>query len=370
MGRSVVSRGSRSDLMDIKVTTTSHSTLDRLDREPLAFGNIFSDHMLIRRWHDGQWGAAEIRPRQPIPMDPTTLALHYGQTVFEGMKAYRGVSDGRLRLFRPEQNAKRLANSCERLAIPAVATDDFVECVKAIVRTEQAWVPRARGESLYIRPLIFATEEHIAVRAALDYLFVIVTAPVAPYFSAEAKALRLKAEPRYTRAVPGGTGFAKTAGNYAATLKPMAAAAAEGFDQILWLDANEHNYAEEAGQMNIFFRIGDEVVTPELSGTILPGVTRDSVIQLLKDWGIPVSERKVSIAELQQAADEGELKEMFGAGTAAVVAPIQSVEHLGREIRVTPDPNGSLTQRLLDTILGIQFGEVEDHHGWALEVGQ
>jgi len=354
--------------MDINVRTTDSSTLDRLDREPLAFGNIFSDHMLIRRWAEGAWGTAEIRPREPLAMDPTTLALHYGQTVFEGMKAYRGSVDGRLRLFRPADNARRLAQSCERLAIPPVTTEDFIACVSEMVRTEHAWVPHARGESLYIRPIIFASEQHIAVRPALEYLFVIVTAPVAPYFASGAKALRLKAEPRYTRAVPGGTGFAKTAGNYAATLRPMASAAEEGFDQILWLDANEHEFAEEAGQMNVFFRIGDEVITPDLSGTILPGVTRDSVLTLLKDWGVKHSERKVSVTELKAAASEGELKEMFGAGTAAVVAPIQSINYMGEEIHVSADAGASLTQRLLDTILGIQYGEIPDPHQWILNI--
>lgn len=354
--------------MKITVTRTAVSTSDQLHDTSLGFGNLFSDHMLLRQWRDGAWGDALIQPREPLAVDPTALALHYGQTVFEGMKAYRGNFDDRIRLFRPQENAKRLAQSSDRLAIPLISEEDFIASVAALVKKDKDWVPRKFGEALYIRPLIFASEGHLAVRPATQYTFVILTAPVAPYFPPGRQALRLKAEPRYTRAVTGGTGFAKTAGNYAATLKPMSAASAEGFDQILWLDAHQHSYVEEAGQMNIFFRIGDEVLTPDLSGTILPGVTRDSVIQLLKDWNCKVSTRRISISELEEAAQRGLLKEMWGAGTAAVVAPIASVSYLGREIVASPGAEPRLTKRLLDTILGIQYGEIEDPHGWSMVI--
>jgi branched-chain amino acid aminotransferase len=261
-----------------------------------------------------------------------------------------------------------LIDSCERLAIPNIPVDEFVACVRALVEVEKNWVPLEKGEALYIRPLIFASEQHIAVRAATTYTFVIMAGPAEPYFASGRSKLRLKAEGRYTRAAAGGTGAAKTSGNYAGTLKPMAEAITEGFDQILWLDGQTHRFAEEAGQMNVFFRIGDEVVTPELSGTILPGVTRDTVIQLLSDWGYTVSTRQVSIQELKSASDAGLLIEMFGAGTAAVIAPIQSITFHEEELRVNAHNESELSKRLLDTILGIQHGTLADTHGWTVKI--
>ncbi|MEO1866257.1 MAG: branched-chain amino acid aminotransferase, partial [Pseudomonadota bacterium] len=266
--------------MKINLDQITHSSVHRMSEERLVFGNIFSDHMLVRQFENGNWGDANIVPRAPMQIDPTTLALHYGQAVFEGLKAYRNTDDQSIQLFRPEANGRRLIDSCERLAIPNIPVDEFVACVRALVEVEKNWVPLEKGEPLYIRPLIFASEQHIAVRAATTYTFVIMAGPAEPYFASGRSKLRLKAEGRYTRAAAGGTGAAKTSGNYAGTLKPMAEAITEGFDQILWLDGQTHRFAEEAGQMNVFFRIGDEVVTPELSGTILPGVTRDTVIQL------------------------------------------------------------------------------------------
>ena len=354
--------------MKINFDQITHSSVHRITEERLVFGNIFSDHMLVRQFENGNWGDANIVPRAPMQIDPTTLALHYGQAVFEGLKAYRNIGDQSIQLFRPEANGRRLVGSCERLAIPGIPVDEFVECVRALVEIEKSWVPREQGEALYIRPLILASEQHIAVRAAMTYTFVIVAGPVEPYFASGRSKLRLKAEARYTRAASGGTGAAKTSGNYAGTLKPMAEAITEGFDQILWLDGQTHQYAEEAGQMNVFFRIGDEVITPELSGTILAGVTRDSVIQLLSDWGYTVSTRQVSIQELKSASDAGILNEMFGAGTAAVIAPIQSITLHDEELSVNA-PNGpELSKRLLDTILGIQHGTIADTHGWTVKI--
>lgn len=355
--------------MQIDRTLTSASGLATAKDQELGFGNVFSDHMLVRDWADGEWGRASIIPREPIPVEPSALGLHYGQSVFEGLKAYRGSLDGVIRLFRPDRNAARFEASSARLCIPTVPTEEFIECIRQLVAADAEWVPTEREHALYVRPMVFASEGHLSVRPAHRYKLVITTAPVAPYFSSRSRALRLKAESRFTRAAPGGTGSAKTSGNYAPTLWPMASAAKEGFDQILWLDAQEHAFAEEAGQMNIFFRIGDEVVTPELSGTILPGVTRESALSLLEDWGLKATTRRISMAELAQASEEGSLLEIFGAGTAAVIASVASISHLGKEISAAPPSNGSLAERLREELLGIQYGERADPHNWIQVVG-
>ncbi|MBT5228053.1 MAG: branched chain amino acid aminotransferase, partial [Proteobacteria bacterium] len=266
--------------MRINRVLKKNSDLQSVTGQDLGFGNFFSDHMLVREWADDAWGDATIRPRAALEVEPTALGIQYGQSVFEGLKAYRGTRDGIARLFRPDRNAARLEASCFRLCIPPISPKEFVECITEIVSVESCWIPEHRGHALYLRPLVFANEGHLAVRPSSRYLFVITAAPVAPYFSSSSPGLRLKAEARFTRAAMGGTGASKTSGNYAPTLQPMASASQDGFDQILWLDAQEHAFAEEAGQMNVFFRIGDEVVTPELSGTILPGITRESVITL------------------------------------------------------------------------------------------
>jgi branched-chain amino acid aminotransferase len=345
-----------------------NSDLQSVTGQDLGFGNFFSDHMLVREWADDAWGDATIRPRAALEVEPTALGIQYGQSVFEGLKAYRGTRDGIARLFRPDRNAARLEASCFRLCIPPISPKEFVECITEIVSVESCWIPEHRGHALYLRPLVFANEGHLAVRPSSRYLFVITAAPVAPYFSSSSPGLRLKAEARFTRAAMGGTGASKTSGNYAPTLQPMASASQDGFDQILWLDAQEHAFAEEAGQMNVFFRIGDEVVTPELSGTILPGITRESVITLLESWGITTRSRRVSMAELADASRSGELLEIFGAGTAAVVAPVTSISHLDKEISVAPQIEESLAQRLRETLLGIQHGEIDDPYNWVVPV--
>jgi len=350
--------------MQIDRTLKKVSDLAAAQGQDPGFGNVFSDHMLVREWIDGEWGNPMITPRAPIAVEPSALGIHYGQSVFEGLKAYRGSQDDVIRLFRPDRNASRLEASSTRLCIPTLPTEEFIECIRQLVATDADWVPKEREHALYVRPMVFASEGHLAVRPASRYQLVITTAPVAPYFSSSSRALRLKAESRFTRAAPGGTGSAKTSGNYAPTLRPMAAAAEEGFDQILWLDAQEHAFAEEAGQMNIFFRIGDEVITPELSGTILPGVTRESALTLLEDWGIKTSTRRISMMELVEASHQGSLLEIFGAGTAAVIASVASISHLGHEITAAPDSGDSLGQRLREALLGIQYGEIADPHNW------
>ena len=349
---------------NIPVTLIEKSAYAETDFDSLGFGDAFSDHMLLCDWAEGKWKSPRIVPRGPLNVDPAALGLHYGQSVFEGLKAYRGTADNRIRLFRPEKNVQRLAASCNRLCIPVPDPDQLIDWINSLVSVEAKWIPAKFGEALYIRPMIFATEGHLAVRPANRYTLVIVVAPVGQYFAQHGRPLRVKAEDRYTRAASGGTGAAKTAGNYGATLKPMFEAASQGFDQILWLDGDEHAFAEEAGQMNIFFRIGDEVITPELSGTILPGVTRDSVLLLLNQWGIKATARRISMAELRKAAESQSLLEIFGAGTAAVVVPVESIQYQDFDIRACPPSANNLSKRLFHSLLAIQHGQVDDTNNW------
>jgi branched-chain amino acid aminotransferase len=349
-------------------TRVNKSRRESVDFDNLGFGDVFTDHMLVSDWHAGAWSTPRIIPHGPLSVSPAALGLHYGQSVFEGLKAYWGITDNQIRLFRPDRNAARLIASCERLCIPALDSETFVAAISALVSVERNWVPRVRGQALYLRPLLFASEGHLAVRPAQTYTFVVIAAPVSEYFGRTGRALSLKAEERFTRATPGGTGSAKTAGNYAATLQPMLSTSCEGFDQILWLDGREHRFAEEAGQMNVFFYLDDTVVTPDLGDTILPGVTRESVLALLHDWGIPTEERRLSMDEIQQAAGKGRLREIFGAGTAAVVVPIMRIHHLGADICCRSPKHGSLCARLYDALLGVQHGELPDHYQWTYRV--
>lgn len=348
---------------DLSIQTVERSRIGDVNFDNLGFGDVFSDHMFSLVYEDGRWQRPEILPFGPIPLTPATLSLHYGQAVFEGLKAFRG-DDGRVRIFRPDMNAKRLLESCERLCIPPVDTDSFIAAIEQLVRLDNAWIPRNRGQSLYIRPIVFGTESHLEVRSARSFRFIVMTAPVRKYFEDDVAAIQLKAEEKYTRAAPGGMGYAKTAGNYAASLYPGELGRREGFAQVLWLDGAEHRYVEEVGAMNIFFKFKDTVVTPELHGTILPGVTRDSVIEILRDRGTPLEERLVDIDEVIDGIHSGELQEIFGAGTAAVICPVGAIAYKGQSHHMRGNGAGPLTRDLYDTITGIQLGEVEDKFGW------
>lgn len=348
---------------DFPVTRVTRSRIDSIDFDQLGFDDDFSDHMFRCEFRDGQWTEPGIVPYGAFDMYPGALCLHYGQAVFEGLKAFRGV-DGNIRVFRPDMNAKRLRDSCERLCIPPVAEDLFCNAIDELVRVDEKWIPSKRGESLYIRPLIFATEANLQVKAANRYLFLIITSPVKEYFSERTGGISLRAEPRYTRAAPGGTGFAKTGGNYAGTLRPGEDSIAQGFDQTLWLDGVEHHYVEEVGQMNIFFRLGDTFVTPPLHGTILPGVTRNSVLSLLKDRGEKFEERRITIEEIISAHRSGNLKEAFGAGTAAVITPVGRIAYENEVIELDTGTPGLASKQLYDAIVDIQTGVAEDPHGW------
>jgi branched-chain amino acid aminotransferase len=353
-------------LEQLKVTRAARSRLAEFDVEAQAFGDSFSDHMFAMTYADGAWREPAIVPYGPIAIEPSAIAIQYAQTVFEGLKAYRGV-DGVVRLFRPDRNASRLRASCARLCMPALADDLFVGAIEALIRVDQAWLPSRLGHSLYIRPIMTAVDGYIGVRPSNRYRFFIVTSPVGTYFKAGA-GLRLKVEEKYSRApAQGGLGAAKAAANYAASLLAGQLCVQQGYDQVLWLDAGEHRYVEEAGLMNVAFVIGGRVVTPPLGDSILPGVTRESVLVLLRDRGIAVEERPIPIEEVAAAARSGTLDEMFACGTAAVVSPIAELGYRGAAVRAAAAP-GPITRALYDELTGIQFGRVPDRHGWTREV--
>lgn len=354
--------------MEIKITKTTSPKQKPADESKLGFGIYYTDHMFIMNYDDGEgWHDARIVPYAPIPLDPAAMCLHYGQEVFEGLKAYK-AADGGINLFRPEKNMARLNVSNERLCIPLIDEEFCVEAIMKLVEVDKDWIPSRPGTSLYIRPFIFAVDPHVGVHPAKHLMFVIILSPVGGYFANGLSPVDIYVEQNYVRAVRGGMGFTKTAGNYAASLKAQADAEKIGYSQVLWLDGVERKYIEEVGAMNIFFVIGDEVVTPELSGSILSGITRMSTIELLRSKGYKVSERRISIDELYEAHDKGELKESFGTGTAAVISPIGAFIWNGRKITVADGGIGKISQMLYDTITGIQSGRIKDEFGWVKKI--
>jgi len=351
----------------MKIIKTSKSRLRDVDFQHLGFGDIFSDHMLSVEYRDGEWGEAGIVPYGPIEVDPAICSLHYGQIIFEGLKAFCG-RNGSIYLFRPQKYHERMNQSCRRLCIPEVDLDLFLNGLRALVSLDREWVPKRQGYSLYIRPFIFATDSFLGVKVSETYRFLIITGPVGAYYKEGINPVKLITPGGYVRASKGGLGAAKTPANYAATLLPAEEAKKKGFTQVLWLDGIEGKYVEEVGTMNMFFLIGDELITPPLEGTILPGVTRDSVLHLARDWGFKTSERKVSIDEAFAASEKGTLKEVFGSGTAAVISPVGEIHHEGRKIVVNDSKIGPLAQKLYDEITGIQYGEKPDKFGWRITI--
>jgi len=337
----------------------------------LKFGKEFTDHMFIMDYNPQQgWYDGRVIPFGLIKINPAASIFHYGQEMFEGMKAYK-TPDGRVQLFRPYKNAERVNNSVERMCMPTMEPDLFVGAVKALVDVDRDWIPDKEGTSLYIRPFMIATDPFLGVRASDTYQFIIILSPVGPYYDTPGGALvptKIFVEEGYVRAVVGGVGFAKVGGNYAASLKAQKLAAEKGCEQVMWLDAFEHKYVEEIGTSNAFFMIDDEVITPPLGGTILPGVTRDSVILLLQKWGINIVERRLSITDVIEAQKSGRLKEVFGSGTAAVISPVGSLLYKNEELKVGDGNVGKLANRLYDTLYGIQTGELVDDMGWTVEV--
>ncbi|MGB4186866.1 MAG: branched-chain amino acid aminotransferase, partial [Limnochordia bacterium] len=308
-----------------------------------------------------------IVPYSPLELDPACTVFHYGQAVFEGMKAYRGPG-GEVLLFRPEMNIARLNRSNERMSIPQIDEKLALEAIKELVALERDWIPSTPGTALYIRPFVIATDTHLGVHPSATYKFIVILSPVGSYYKEGLNPVSIYVEPHYVRAVRGGTGFAKAAGNYAGSLLAQSKAQSKGHDQVLWLDGVERKYVEEVGTMNVFFNIGGRLITPELNGSILPGVTRDSILQLLRSWQVPAEERRLSIDEVFQAHDEGKLIEAFGCGTAAVVTPIGRLEYEGQVIEIGGGKPGELTQKLYDTLTGIQTGKLPDPFGWVVKV--
>lgn len=355
-------------MQEIKVELTKQPKAKPTDETKLGFGSIFTDHMFIMNYDEGQgWHDARIVPYGPIELDPSAMCLHYGQTVFEGMKAYR-AKDGRVLLFRPEKNMARLNKSNERLCIPKIDEAFALKCIEKLVSIEKDWIPTAEGTSLYIRPFIFATDAHVGVHPGNHLMFMVICSPVGAYYPEGLDPVKIYVESKYVRAVRGGMGYAKTGGNYAASLKAQDEAEEQNYTQVLWLDGVERKYVEEVGTMNVFFVIGDEVVTPALQGSILPGVTRMSAIEILKSWGLNVSERPIEIQEIYDAYQNGQLKEAFGTGTAAVISPIGQLKWDDPRMEINNGKIGDISQRLYDTLTGIQWGDIEDTMHWTVEV--
>ena len=353
--------------MDIKVTRNQNPKV-KPDESSLGFGKYFTDHMFLMDYTEGVgWHDARIVPYGPLALDPATMVLHYAQETFEGMKAYR-KKDGTIQLFRPAMNAKRMQQSNERLCIPTLPVEDFVEAVKAIVREDSDWVPSKEGTSLYIRPFMYATEAAVGVHAAKSYQFVIICSPVGAYYLNGITPVKIYVESEYVRAVKGGTGFAKCGGNYASSIIAQKKAQELGYTQVLWLDAIEHKYVEEVGTMNAMFVVDNKVYTAPTNGSVLPGITRDSCLHILKDWGYEIHEEALAIEELMEAGKTGRLQECFGTGTAAVISPIGELFYKGETIIINNSELGTLTKRLYDELTGIQWGNREDKYNWCVEI--
>ncbi|MDD3429774.1 MAG: branched-chain amino acid aminotransferase [Oscillospiraceae bacterium] len=355
-------------MSQIRVELTKAPKQKPQDENNLPFGCFYSDHMFVMDYTEGQgWHDARIVPYAPLALDPAAMCLHYGQEVFEGMKAYR-TAEGKINLFRPDENFKRLNVSNQRLCIPALDVDFCIEAVKKLVEVDKDWVPSAPNTSLYIRPFIIATEPHLGVKPASEYKFIIICAPSGPYYKEGLNPVKIYVEENYVRAVKGGTGVAKTGGNYASSLAADAEAHKQGYSQVLWLDGIEKKYIEEVGAMNIFFKIGDEICTPMLNGSILSGITRKSMIAVLESEGYTVNERRISIEEVIAAYEKGQLDEVFGTGTAAVISPVGTLKVGEKVMTINGGKIGKLSQHLYDTLTDIQWGRIAGPKGWVVEV--
>lgn len=349
--------------MNISVVKNSKlGTLPPSDQ--LGFGSIFTDHMFIMDYSDAEkWHNPRIVPFGPISLSPAASVLHYANEVFEGMKAYRW-KDGSVHLFRPMENATRLNTSCERIGLPQLNPDDFIEAVNALVEIDKKWTPSDAGTSLYIRPFIFSTDPELALHGIHQAMFMIILSPVGSYYAEGLKPVKIMLETEDVRAVRGGTGYTKCGGNYAASNRAGDRAMEKGYSQVLWLDGVERKYIEEVGAMNVMFKIAGKVVTPALTGSILPGITRKSCIELMKSWGVEVQERLLSVDELIKGAEDGTLEEAWGTGTAAVISPIGELSYSGKEYIVNDFKIGSTAQKLYDELTGIQWGNKPDLFGW------
>ena len=355
-------------MLDIKIEKVAAPKQHPTDESKLGFGKIFTDHMFVMDYTEGQgWHDARIVPYAPLVLDPAALVFHYAQECFEGMKAYRRA-DGGVQLFRPEKNAQRMQSTHQRLCIPEIPVEDFVQAVKALVKVDETWVPHADGTSLYIRPFTIATEAVLGVKASAEYKFIIIASPSGAYYAEGINPVRIYVEDQYVRATPGGTGYIKCGGNYAASIIASEKAHQLGFSQVLWLDGVERKYVEEVGSMNIFFKIDGQIYTAPTVGTVLPGITRMSCIELLKSWGYQVNETRLAITDIMDAAEAGKLEEVFGTGTAAVISPVGELVYENRKAEINGGVIGPVTQKLYDTLTGIQWGKIPDTKGWIVPV--
>lgn len=353
---------------EISITKTNCPKAKPQDESKLGFGKIFTDHMFLMDYSEGEgWHNGRIVPFGPIPTNPASTVFHYGAEIFEGMKAYR-AANGKIQLFRPMENIKRLNNSAERLCLPQLDEEGCLDILKTMVELEKDWVPHSEGTSLYIRPFLYGNDPHLGVHAVKNAVFAVICSPVGAYYAEGINPVKIAIESEDVRAVRGGTGYAKCGGNYAASLRAGQRAEEKGYTQVLWLDGVHRKYIEEVGAMNVMFKINGKIVTPALTGSVLPGITRKSCVELLKDWGYTVEERAFSVDELFEAAENGTLEEAWGTGTAAVVSPIGHLFYNGKEYTVANNEIGELTQKLYDELTGIQWGKCTDKHGWTEEV--
>lgn len=350
--------------MNIETSLTKSPKPKPNSNEKLGFGDYFTDHMFVMKYNlEKGWNNPKIIPYAPIPLDPAAMCLHYGQEVFEGLKAYKTI-DGEISLFRPDQNFKRLNISNDRMCIPEIDESLALDGLKNLINIDNDWIPEDKDTSLYIRPFIIATDPHLGVRPSSEYLFVIIMSPVGSYYPEGINPVKIFVETEYVRSIKGGTGFAKTAANYAASLKAQEKAKKLNFTQVLWLDAKQHKYIEEVGTMNVFFVIENTIITPSLDGSILSGITRMSAIELLSDWGYRVEQRKITIDEVVVAYKNNTLKEIFGTGTAAVISPVGLLKYNDFEMIINDNKTGEVAQKLYDTITGIQYGKIQDNKNW------
>lgn len=354
--------------MDIKIELAKTLKEKPADETKLGFGHIFTDHMFIMNYDTGEgWHDARIVPYQNLSLSPASMCLHYGQEIFEGLKAYR-TAEGKIQLFRPDENFKRMNVSNERMVIPKINEKDALEALTKLLEIEKDWVPHTEGAALYIRPFIIAVDPYVGVRPADHYLFMIILSPSGAYYSTGLNPVKIYVETKYVRAVRGGTGFAKTAANYAISLAGQDEAHKQDYEQVLWLDGVERKYIEEVGSMNIFFVINGEVITPELTGSVLPGITRKSAIEVCRSKGYKVTERRITIQEVADAYDAGKLDEVFGTGTAAVISPVGHLKWDDKIMEINDNKIGKVSQMLYDTMTGIQWGKIPDTFGWTYEI--
>lgn len=343
----------------IKITKTEESKINQVDFDNIPFGKVFSDHMFTMDYENGEWKNFEIKPFQDLVFSPAISSLHYGQSIFEGMKAFR--KNGNIYTFRAKDNFDRLNKSAERMCMPAIPNGMVKNALQQLLSLDKAWIPENESNSLYIRPFMFATDEYVGIRPSDTYKFIIFCCPVGSYYT---EPLKVKIESFYTRAANGGVGEAKAAGNYAASLYPAKLARQEGYHQLLWTDSKEHKYIEESGTMNVMFVIDGKLITPSLSGTILPGITRASVLEIVKSWGIEVEERKIEVSEIMEAIKKGTLEEAFGAGTAATIAQIQVIGHEGTDYELPKISERKISNKVLTFLNNLKRGQEEDKWGW------